>query len=329
MNINSRSKITGVGAYVPQRKLTNHDLESMVDTTDEWITRRTGVKERRLAGKEEFASDLAIKAVENLIAKYDIRVDDVDMVIVTTFTADHLTPSVSAIVQGHFDMKQAGTMDLNAACTGFVYGLCVADSLITAGHSNKVLVVASEVLSKIVDYSDRNTCILFGDAAAAMLLERAGETSGTGSFLASYFTSDGTLAPNITCSNLSETVNGQEVGKTRLFQQEGKFLYEYVVKNIPEGVYNLLGRSNLTLGDIQWFVPHSANLRMIKALCERLNFPLQSTLISNELYGNTSSASIPLAIWLALEESSIKTGDKMILYGFGAGLTHGGVVIEW
>lgn len=326
MNINSRSKITGVGAYVPPRKLTNHDLESMIDTTDEWITRRTGVKERRLAGKDEFASDLAIKAVENLIEKYHVCVDDVDMVIVTTFTADHLTPSVAALVQGHFAMKKAGTIDLNAACTGFVYGLCIADSLITAGHSNKVLVIASEVLSKIVDYSDRNTCILFGDAAAAMLLEGTG---GKGSFLASYFTSDGTLAPNITCSNLSEKVNGQAVGKTRLFQQEGKFLYEYVVKNIPDGISNLLQKSNLTLGDIQWFVPHSANLRMIKALCERLDFPLQSTLISNELYGNTSSVTIPLAIWLALEESRIKPADRMILYGFGAGLTHGGVVIDW
>ncbi len=326
MNNESKSKIVGLGTYLPKRRLTNHDLEKMVDTNDEWIVRRTGVRERRLSEKDEFSSDLAIKAVENLIEKNNVQVNDVDMVIVTTFTPDHFTPTVAGLVQGHFGMENAGTMDLNAACTGFVYGLCVADSLITARHSNKVLVIASEVVSKVVDYSDRNTCVLFGDAAVAMLLERTNEQ---GSFIASYFTSDGKLAQNVACSNLSEKINGHELNKKRLFQQEGKLLYEYVVKNIPEGVNNLLKRSDLTFDDIQWFVPHSANLRMIKALCARLDFPLEKTLISNEFYGNTSSASIPLAIWIALEEGKIKTGDKMLLYGFGAGLTHGGVVIEW
>ena len=326
MNNKSNSKIVGLGTYLPHRKLTNHDLEKMVDTSDEWIIRRTGVRERRLAEKEEFSSDLAIKAVENLIERHNVRVDDVEMVMVTTFTPDHFTPTVSALVQGYFGMEAAGTMDINSGCTGFVYGLCVADSLITAGHSKKVLVIASEVASKVMDYSDRNTCVLFGDAAVAMLIERTNEK---GNFIASYFTSDGKLAHNVTCSNLSEKVNGQELGKKRLFQQEGKFLYEYVIKNIPNGVYNLLKKSDLTFDDIKWFVPHSANLRMIKAICERLNFPMEKTLISNEFYGNTSSASIPLAIWMALEESKIKAGDKMILYGFGAGLTHGGVTIEW
>jgi 3-oxoacyl-[acyl-carrier-protein] synthase-3 len=298
----------------------------MVKTSDEWIVRRTGVRERRLAEHGEFSSDLAIKAVENLIVRHNVRVDDVDMVIVTTFTPDHFIPTVSALVQGYFGLERAGTMDINSGCTGFVYGLCVADSLITAGHNNKILVIASEVVSKVMDYSDRNTCVLFGDAAVATLIER---TNGKGSFMASYFTSEGKLAQNIVCSNLSEKLNGQELSKKRLFQQEGKFLYEYVVKNIPDGVCNLLKRSNLTFDDIRWFVPHSANLRMIKAICERLNFPMEKTLISNEYYGNTSSASIPLAIWIALEESRIKLGDKMLLYGFGAGLTHGGVVIEW
>lgn len=324
--MNSKSKIVGLGAYLPHKKLTNYDLEKMVATSDEWIVRRTGVRERRLAAEEEFSSDLAIKAVENLIARHKVRVDDVDMVIVTTFTPDYFTPTVSAVVQGHFGMKAAGTMDINSGCTGFVYALCVADSLITTGHSNKVLVVASEVASKVVDYSDRNTCVLFGDAAVATLIER---TNDRGSFIASYFTSDGKLAQNVACSNLSAKVNGKELGKERLFQQDGKFLYEYVVKNIPDGVCNLLKKGNMNFADIRWFVPHSANLRMVKAICERLDVSLEKTLVSNEFYGNTSSASIPLAIWMALEKSQIKSGDKMILYGFGAGLTHGGVVIEW
>lgn len=326
MNSKSQSKIVGIGAYVPHKKLTNYDLETMVDTTNEWIVRRTGVKERRVAEADEFASDLAIGAVENLIQKQGVCVDDVDMVIVTTFTPDHLAPAVAALVQGHFDIKAAGSMDLNSGCTGYAYGLCVADALITSGHNRKVLVIAAEVASKVMDYTDRNTCILFGDAAVAMLLER---TEGPGSFFGSYFTSDGKMARNVTCSNLSDAIGGQDLGKKRLFQQEGKVLYEYVVKHIPDGVLSLLDKSGLTLEDIQWFVPHSANLRMIQAIDARLHFPMEKTLISNELYGNTSSASIPLAIWLAQEEGRLKSGDKLLLYGFGAGLTYGGVIIEW
>lgn len=326
MNNKSNSKIVGLGAYLPHQKLTNSDLEKMVDTSDEWILRRTGVRERRIVERTECSSDLAIKAVTNLIEKYHGTIDDVDMVIVTTFTPDHFTPTVSAIVQGHFGIKSAGTMDINSGCAGFAYGLCVADSLITAGHNHKVLVIASEVTSKIVDYSDRNTCVLFGDAAVAMLLEKTNEK---GSFIGSYFTSDGKLAQYVACSNLSDSINGKELDKKRLFQQEGKLLYEYVVKNIPEGVSTLLNKSGLIFDEINWFVPHSANVRIIKAINDRLNFPMEKTLISNELYGNTSSASIPLAIWLANEEGKIKSGDKMLLYGFGAGLTHGGVVIEW
>lgn len=326
MKSKSNSKIVGLGTYVPHRKLTNYDLEKMVDTSDEWIVRRTGVRERRISEKEEFSSDLAIKAVENLIEKYNVRIDDVDMIIVTTFTPDHFTPTVSALVQGHFGMEKTGTMDINSVCTGFVYALCVADSLITTGNCNKVLVIASEAVSKVLDYTDRNTCILFGDASVAALVER---TDKKGSFLASYFTTDGKLAEKVTCSNLSESVNGKILGKKRLFQQEGRSLYQYVVKNIPNGIHSLLEKAKLTLNDIDWFVPHSANLRMIESICKRLDYPIEKTLVSNEFYGNTSSATIPLAIWMALEEAKINSGDKMVLYGFGGGLTHGGVVIEW
>ncbi|CUH96842.1 3-oxoacyl-[acyl-carrier-protein] synthase 3 protein 2 [Propionispora sp. 2/2-37] len=326
MNSKSQAKITALGAYLPSKKLTNHDLEGMVNTSDEWIVRRTGVQERRIANRDEFASDLAIQAVTNLIEEQQVNIADVDMVIVTTFTPDHLTPTVSALVQGHFGIKHAGTMDINAACTGFVYGLCVADSLISAGHSNKVLVIAAEVISKVVDYSDRNTCVLFGDAAVAALVER---TYGKGSFIASSFASDGSLAGYASCSNLSAKIHGKELGKERTFQQEGKLLYEYVVKHIPDSVKGLVTKAGLTLTGVDWFVPHSANLRMIQAICERLDFPLDRTLISNEFYGNTSSASIPLGMWAALQQGRIKNGNIMVLYGFGAGLTYGGIVFEW
>jgi 3-oxoacyl-[acyl-carrier-protein] synthase-3 len=298
----------------------------MVDTSDEWIVRRTGVRERRLSKETEFSSNMAIKAVGNLIERYRVNVDDVDMILVTTFTPDHFSPTVSALVQGHFGMEKCGTMDISAGCTGFVYALCVADSLITAGYSKKILVIASETVSKAVDYSDRNTCVLFGDAAVAALIVR---TEEKGSFISSYFSTDGNFGEKVSCSNLSQSVNGHVLGKKKTFEQEGRFLYEYVLKSVPNGVSNLLKKAELTLDDINWFIPHSANLRMIEAICKRLDFPMEKTLISNELYGNTSSASIPLALWIALEESKIRSGDKMVLYGFGGGLTQGGVIIEW
>jgi 3-oxoacyl-[acyl-carrier-protein] synthase-3 len=324
--LKSYSRFIGLGAYLPNQKMTNYDLEKIVETNNEWIVRRTGVKERRISEKEEFASDMAVRAVENLIEKNHVCVGDVDMIIVTTFTPDYFTPTVSALVQSHFGIKAAGTMDLSAGCTGAMYGLCVADSLISAEHSNKVLVVAAETISKYLDYTDRNTCILFGDAAVAILMEKSKKT---GSFLASYFATDGAFAKSATCSNLSQSVNGEKIVKERLFEQDGRSLYEYVVKNIPVGISILLEKANLTLDDIDWFVPHSANLRMVEALCKRINMPIEKTLVSNEFYGNTSSASIPLAMWMALETSKIKPGDILLLYGYGAGLTHGGVIVEW
>ncbi|NLD50475.1 MAG: ketoacyl-ACP synthase III [Clostridiaceae bacterium] len=326
MRIKSSARITGVGAYVPAGKLTNYDLEKMVDTNDEWIIKRTGVKERRISQKDEYSSDMAVRAVESLIERCNARVDDVDMIIVTTFTPDHMTPTVSALVQGHFGMENAGVMDINSGCTGFVYALCVANSLITCGNSNKILVVASETVSKVVDYTDRNTCVLFGDGAAAMLVER---TEGTGNFFVSGFKTDGKLAGCVSCSILSDKINGKTVSKKQLFEQEGSFLYEYVLKNVPSGVAELVDKAGLTLGDINWFVPHSANLRMIEAICRRLDFPMDRTLVSNQYYGNTSSATIPLALWMAAESGKLNPGDKILLYGFGGGLTHGGVIVEW
>lgn len=319
------SKISGFGVYVPSRRLTNHDLENMIETSDEWIVRRTGVKERRISAPDEFASDMATKAVENLISKTGAVVDDVDMVIVTTFTPDHFLPTVASLVQGRLGIKSAGTMDLNSGCAGFAYGICVADSLIKSGHNSKVLVIASETLSKVIDYKDRNTCVLFGDAAVAVLIEK---TEGPGCIKASYFTSDGSKAENATCGNLSHTVNGLPL-KKGIFDQEGRQLYEYVIQNIPVGITKLLEKAELSVDDVDWLVPHSANLRMIESLCKRLKLPIEKALVSNELYGNTSSASIPLAIWVALESGKILPGNKLVLYGFGAGLTHGGVVVEW
>ncbi len=320
----SSTNITAWGYYLPEKILTNADLETMVETTDEWIVTRTGMRERHIAQPNQFASHLGIAAVENLIARNQVSVDDVDTIIATTFTPDHFAPAVSALIQGHFKMKDAATFDLGAGCTGFAYALHVADALITCGKSKKLLIVAAESISKIVDYEDRATCILFGDAGAACLLER---TEGKGSFIASHFSTDGDQAASVTCGNQSNTVCGQSIPQ-HILQQNGQHVYKYVMQNIPHGIGRLLEKSDLAMDDIDWFVPHSANMRIVEMVCKKLGFPLEKTPVSMEYCGNTSSASIPLAICLALEEDRIKPGDTLLVYGFGAGLTHGGVTLR-
>lgn len=321
----SKACIKGFGAFVPERILSNADLENMVETNDEWITQRTGIKERRIAADDQYASDLAVAAVEDLIKRNNVSLDDVDQIIVTTFTPDHATPTVSALVQKHFGMQNCGTFDLSAGCTGFTYAMSVADALISSGVNKKVLIVSSETVSKVVDYQDRTTCILFGDGAAACLLEH---TEKKGAFLARYFHTDGDLAHYVTCGNCSHTVNGMALGKERLFEQNGQQVYKYVMQNVPKGLQELLERSQTSLDELDWFVPHSANMRMIQTVCDKLAFPQEKTLTSLELYGNTSSASIPLAIWLAQNDGRLEKGDTLALYGFGGGLTHGGVLVR-
>lgn len=322
----SRSRIVALGAYAPEKVLSNADFEKTIDTSDEWIVQRTGMRERRIASETEFSSDLAIKAVENLVSESGACVDDVDQIIVTTFTPDHYSPHVSSIVQAHFGMKGTGTFDLNAACTGFAYAMMVADSLISSGANRKVLVIAAETVSKVVNYADRTTCILFGDAAVACLLEY---TDGPGAVLASRFKTNGTLGDNVTCGNFSNSVLGHELGTPGKVEQNGQRVYKYVMQKVPKGLVRLLEKADLTLDDLDWFIPHSANMRMIQTVCEKLPFPESQTLTSLEFYGNTSSASIPLALWLGLREGRVKRGDLLALYGFGAGLTHGGVIVRY
>ena len=321
----ARYNVTAMGAYIPEKRLTNFDLERMVETNDEWIVKRTGIHERAIAAENEFASDLAIGAVQEMLDNNPVTLEGVDMVLVTSFVPDHLTPSIAALVQGHFGIQGAGTFDLHAACTGFVYALSTASALLTSGQCRKILLIAAEVPTKAVDFTDRNTCILFGDAAVAMLLEQ----SDTPRIFASCFDTDGSVADMVYCSNVSTTVNATAVTKDRQIVQNGRLLYEHVVKNVPLGIAKLLGKADFRAEDIEWFVPHSANLRMIDTICDRAGIPMEKTLTSIEHYGNTSSASIPLALYLAMKDGRLKRGDKLVLYGFGGGVTHAGVIMEW
>lgn len=326
MNFQSKSRITALGAYVPEKKLTNADLENMVDTNDEWIVKRTGIRERRLTRDDEYTSHMCLKAVEDLVEKFSYDISDVDLVIAATLTADYRTPSVSAMLHGQLDLPlTTGVMDLNAACAGFVYALQVANAMVTCGQSKKVLVVAGETLSKITDYTDRDTCVLFGDGAGAAIVEYD-ENPG---FLGSYYGADGKSGKGLYCTGISETVDsGLDVRKQMLYQ-DGRAVYTFVIRTIPKSMKILMEQSNVTAEDLDWFIPHSANLRMIQSICDKLKIPHEKALTSLEYFGNTSSATIPLAMWLALKEGKIKKGDTMALYGFGGGLAHAGVIINW
>ncbi|KAF9141829.1 3-oxoacyl-[acyl-carrier-protein] synthase 3 protein 2 [Mortierella sp. GBA39] len=284
----STARITAIGSYVPEKKLTNADLEQMVDTSDEWIVQRTGMRERRIAGESEYSSTMAYKAVEDLVSRYGQDLTDVDCIIVSTTTPDYAFPSVACQIQGYFQIPSTAAFDLNATCAGFTYALHMANGLITSGLHRKVLVVAAETLSRVTDYTDRSTCILFGDGAAAVLVEKDEQRP---SFIAAHLGTNG----------------------------EGGI----------HGVETLLEQAGMTPGDVNWFVPHSANFRMVESICEKAGIPVEKTLTSMEYYGNTSSVSIPLALQLGLDEGKLQNGDTLLLYGFGGGLTHAGLILKW
>lgn len=322
----SKARITAIGSYVPEKRLTNNDIEKLVDTNDEWIVQRTGIKERRIAGDQEFTSDISIKAVENLTSRYGKSLEDVDMVIVCTMTPDMKTPSVAALVQAKLGIPNTGSIDLNAACAGFAYGLHIANGLITAGLNRKILVIGAETFSKIIDYSDRSTCILFGDGGGAVLVERDDHQS---SFIAAHMGTNGEQAHNLYCTNLSNRMFGEELAVNGFVAQNGREVYKWAVNTVPKGVAALLEKAGMGPDEIDWFVPHSANLRIIESICNRSKLPLERTVYSLEYFGNTSAATIPLSLDKGMADGNIKPGDKLLLYGFGGGLTHAGLILNW
>lgn len=325
-NFRSKARITALGTYVPEKRLTNEDLEKIVDTNDEWIVQRTGMKERRIAADNEFASTLAFQAIENLIKKYQKDVSDVDCILVSTTTPDYTFPSVASQIQEHFRIKRTGAMDLNAACAGFTYGLHVANGLITSGLHRKILLVATETLSKITNYTDRTTCILFGDGAAAILVEK---DELMPSFITSHMGTFGEGGVHLYRSNLSTTIHGQPLNPSGKLVQNGREVYKWASRTLPTGIEELLQQAGMKFDDIDWFVPHSANLRMIESICERSGLSLDKTLTSVEYMGNTSSVSIPLALQTGINEGKLKNGDTVLVYGFGGGLTHAGLIMKW
>jgi len=320
------ARFSAIGMAVPEKQITNAYFTSLIETTEEWIISRTGIQTRYHAGPEEFTSDLCVKAVQDLVAQYPkVSLDEVDMILVATTSPDQPMPSVACRVQHKLSLSRAGALDIYAACAGFSYGVIMAKGLIAGGVHKKVLVIGGETLSKITDFTDRTSCMLFGDGAAAVLIE-ADETGNVGVGITG---ASGEGGPDLYLSGFAESIDGQPLKMNRCIVQNGKKVFKWAVTKVAEQMPILAAANGLSLSDIDWFVPHSANLRIIEAICNETGFPMEKTLESIVDFGNTSSASIPIALYHGIKSGKVKRGDKIMIFGFGGGLAYAGVVITW
>lgn len=321
--------ILGIGTYVPEKIMTNFDLEKIVETSDEWIQKMTGIKERRIAAENEATSDLAYNAAVKALKSSNTKAEDIDLIVVATMTPDYFTPSVSAILQKRLGAHHAAAFDLGAACSGFVYGLEAGGNFIATGMYKKVLVIGAEVFSRILDWEDRNTCVLFGDGAAAAVLGEVEEGYG---LLGSHLGTDGDLddvlvipAGGSRKPSSHETVDN----RSHYLKMKGPEVFKFAVKSMPMAVEKVLENTGITIDELELIVPHQANMRIINSAAKRLKFPVEKFIINLDKYGNTSAASVGLALGEALENNRIKKGDNIALVGFGAGLTYASCVLKW
>ena len=323
-----KAVITGIGGYVPDYILTNEELSRMVDTSDEWIMTRVGIKERHILTEEGLGTSyLARKAAKQLIQKTGVDLDTIDALIVTTTTPDYKFPSTASIVLGKLGLKNAFAFDFEAACCGFMYTLGVAASMIESGRCKKIIVIGADKMSSLVDYQDRQTCVLFGDGAGAVLVEGTEEDYGLQDY---FFRTDGKGLPYLhmkaggsVCPASHFTIDH----RLHYLYQEGRTVFRYAVTDMSNDVIEVLKRNKLTAEDVNWVVPHEANLRIIEAVTKRAEIPLDKVAVNIEHYGNTSAATIPLALWDY--ESKLKKGDNVIFTAFGAGFVHGASYYRW
>ncbi len=323
-----KSRIVGTGSYAPSRVLTNADLEQMVATSDEWIRERTGIRERRIAATGEACSDLAVQAGKRALTAAGVAAADLDMILVATCTGDFPLPATACLVQHQLGATKAGACDLSAACCGFVYALSVADAYIKTGMRH-VLVIGSEVMSAITDWTDRNTCVLFGDGAGAVVLSAS---DGERGILSTDLRSDGTLCDLIMVpGGGSRTPPSEKVITERLhyIKMKGNETFKVAVRTLEDIARATLSANHVGVEDLDLYVPHQANVRILKAVIERLGLPMEKVLLNLDRYGNTSAASIPIALDEAVREGRIKEGALVMLGAFGAGLTWASAMIRW
>jgi 3-oxoacyl-[acyl-carrier-protein] synthase III len=326
---NIRAAITGIQAYVPDYILTNAELEKLVDTNDEWIVTRTGIKERRILKDPNLAaSDLGAEAVKGLLEKTGTSPEDIELVICATATPDMMFPDTANLIAFKTGMKNAFTFDISAACSGFLFALTTGAKYIESGTHKKVMIVGADKMSSIVDYTDRSTCILFGDGAGAVLLEPAKD--GNTGIIDAVLKSDGVGAVNLyqrAGGSLRPATHETVDAKEHFITQNGRPVFKAAVSGMSSVVKEVMKRNNLSAGDVAWVVPHQANLRIIESVASMADFPMEKVMVNIHKYGNTTAATIPLCLWEW--ENQLKKGDNLILTAFGGGYTWGAVLVKW
>ena len=321
--------IIGTGSYVPERVLTNADLTKLVDTTDEWITSRTGIKERRIAAEGENTSDLAAKAAQAAMDNAGITADEIDLILVATVTPDMFFPSTACFVQSKIGAKNAACFDVSAACAGFLYALEIAQQFITSHTYDTILVIGAEKLSSIVDWTDRNTCVLFGDGAGAAILRHRGGGHGV---ISTYMASDGGLSDILYIpggASRSPVTKDNADQRLNCIKMNGKETYKHAVTSMLDAATRALADANLKPSDLACIIPHQANLRIIEAIASRMDIPMERFVINLDRYGNTSAAAVAIALDEANRTGRMEVGDYVLLVVFGGGLTWASSVIQW
>lgn len=319
------SRIKGTGSYLPERILTNADLEKMVDTSDEWITDRTGIKERHIAADNESTCDLAEQAARNAMDAAGIGPDEIDLIIVATTTPDRVFPSTACLLQQRLDIHGCAAFDIQAVCTGFVYALGVADKFVKAGGIRHALVIGAETMSRITDWSDRGTCILFGDGAGAVILEPSEEAG----ILSTHLHADGQYEDLLTVDGGVSTDYDKVVEGTAFMRMKGNEVFKMAVNTLGRIVDETLAANNMKKSDVQWLVPHQANIRIINATAKKLQMNTDHVVVTVDKHGNTSAASVPLALDTAVRDGRIKRGETILLEAFGGGFTWGSALIKY
>ncbi|WP_017813631.1 beta-ketoacyl-ACP synthase III [Paenibacillus shenyangensis] len=321
--------IIGTGKYVPEKILTNADLEKMVETNDEWIVSRTGIRERHIAAPDQATSDLAYEAAVKAIASAGITAEELDLIVIATITPDMSFPSTACILQEKLGAKKAAAFDLSAACSGFVYSLAAATSMLQMGMYKNALIIGADTLSRITDYTDRNTCVLFGDGAGAVVIGEVGEGRGFKSFDLGAEGAGGELLKLPAGGSRTPASADTLEAKQHFIQMSGREVFKFAVRVMGTATEEVLRKAEISKDDIDLFIPHQANIRIIQSAMERLNLSEDRVMVNVQNYANTSAASIPLALVEAVEQGRIKEGDRVVMVGFGGGLTWGASVLVW
>jgi 3-oxoacyl-[acyl-carrier-protein] synthase-3 len=326
------ARIIGTGSYAPKKVVTNHDLEKILDTSDDWITERTGIKQRHIAEKGEVTSDLAFEASQRALKAAKLSPQELDVIIVATLTPDMHMPSCGCALQNKLGAKKAAAFDIYAACSGFIYGLSIANAYIKSEMYKNILVVGAEILSRVTDWEDRTTCVLFGDGAGAVVLQRQSSKQGKRGVLSTHLHSDGALG-NLLClpggGSQNPTSNDSFSKRMHFIKMKGNETFKAAVRALGEAAQEALDHNKLKHEDLDFLVPHQANLRIIQAMAQRLKMPMEKVVLTLPKYGNTSAASIPMALDEAVRDGRIKDNHLLLLEAFGGGLTWGSAVIRW